>query len=73
LFFKTKKGESDVFGLRFYGRFLSAKTASIAKPTIIMTIMAMTAGTKYMLATDVGVAVGAAVVDGDVTNRLVSA
>jgi nicotinamide mononucleotide (NMN) deamidase PncC len=30
---------------------------------IIMTIMAMTEGTKYRSATDVGVAVGAAVAD----------
>ena len=72
-FLRLKKGGSIVFVRRFYGRFLSAKTASTAKPTIIMTIMAMTAGTKYKVATDVGVAVGAAVAAGGFQAMTVSA
>ena len=64
LLFKTKKGESGFLCWRFYGRFLSVKIASTAKPMIITTIMAMTEGTKYMSATDVGVGVGVAVAAG---------
>ena len=63
-FLRLKKGKMDFWVASFYGRFLSDKIASKAKPMIITTIMAMTAGTKYRLATDVGVAVGAAVVAG---------
>ena len=39
---------------------------------MIRTIMPATAGTKYMSATDVGVAVGAGVVAGDATYAAVS-
>ena len=48
----------------FYGRFLSDKTAKRAKPMIITTIMAMTAGTKYVLTTDAGAGVGVAAAEG---------
>ena len=57
-FFKTKKKGSDVFVWRFYGRFLSINRASTIKPTMIRTNRPAIAGTKYMSATDVGVAVG---------------
>jgi hypothetical protein len=61
----------DFWVASFYGRFLSDKIASKAKPMIITTIMAMTAGTKYRLATDVGVAVGAAVAAAGVFHSMV--
>jgi hypothetical protein len=64
LFFKTKKGESDVFVWHFYGRFLSINRASTTATTMIRTNKPAIAGTKYVLATDVGVAVGAAVAEG---------
>ena len=63
-FFKTKKGGNDVFVWRFYGRFLSINKASTTATTMITTNKPAIAGTKYMLATDVGVAVGAAVAPG---------
>ena len=53
------------FVLAFYGRFLSNNRARKMNPTMIITIMTAIAGTKYILATDVGVGVGAAVVTGE--------
>ncbi len=47
-----------------YGFFLSINMASTTPTTMITTIMAMIAGTKYTSAADVGVAVGAAVAAG---------
>ncbi len=49
----------------FYGRFLSIKSASMAKPMMITIIISATAGTKQMSAADcagdwVGAGVGAA-------------
>lgn len=44
-----------------YGRFLRAKK-SVAKPMIITTIMAMTAGTKYVSTMDAGADVEAGLV-----------
>jgi hypothetical protein len=62
-FLELKKGKVDFCLRGFYGRFLSAKK-STAKPMIITTIMAMTAGTKYVLTTDAGAGVGVAVAAG---------
>jgi hypothetical protein len=70
--FKTKKGGSDVFVWRFYGRFLSINRASTIKPTMIRTARPAIAGTKYMSATDVGVGVGETVVAADTTTAAVS-
>jgi hypothetical protein len=64
LFFKTKKGGSDVFVWHFYGFFLSINRASTIATMMITTIMPILIGTKYMSATDVGVAVGATVTAG---------
>lgn len=50
-----------MFCLAFYGRFLIVKNSK-AKPTIITTIIAMTAGTKYVLTIVAGRGVGEAVV-----------
>jgi hypothetical protein len=47
----------------FYGLFLRDKIASKAKPMIITTIMAITAGTKYVSAADAGAEDGAAVAE----------
>ena len=69
LLFKTKKGGKYGFCLAsFYGRFLSINRASTIATTMIKTNRPAIAGTKYMLATDVGVAVGAAVAAGGVSN-----
>ena len=68
LFFETKKGGSDVFVWRFYGRFLSINRASTIATMAIRTNRPAIAGTKYMSATDVGVGVGeTAVVAADTT------
>ncbi len=47
-----------------YGRFLSTNKARTIKPTMIKMNRPAIAGTKYKSATDVGVAVGAAVAAG---------
>ena len=57
-----KKGNLFYFW-RFYGRFRSAKNSK-AKPMIIITIMAMTAGTKYALTIEAGAGVGVGVAEG---------
>jgi hypothetical protein len=64
LMFGTKKGEELFLLCCVYGRFLSINKASTARPTMITTNRPAIAGTKYMSATDVGVAVGAAVAAG---------
>jgi hypothetical protein len=46
------------FVWRAYGRFLSINSASTIATTMIRTNSPAIAGTKYMSATDVGVAVG---------------
>ena len=57
-----------------YGRFLSNSTANKTRTMMINTNSPAIAGTKYMSATDVGVAVGAAVDAGElITTKLVSA
>jgi len=48
----------------FYGRFLSIESTTTARTAMIRTNRPAIAGTKYRLATDVGVAVGAAVAPG---------
>jgi hypothetical protein len=58
---KIKKRGNVVFVWHYYGRFLSAKNSK-AKPMIIVRIMAMTAGTKYVSTTDAGAAVEAGLV-----------
>ena len=49
---------------RSYGRFLSINKANTMPITMIRTNRPAIAGTKYKSATDVGVAVGAAVAEG---------
>ena len=61
VFFKTKKGKVMLLLGTFYGFFLSINSASTIATTMIRTNSPAIAGTKYMLATDVGVAVGAGV------------
>ena len=74
LFFKNKKKGSDVFVCRFYGRFLSINRANTMATMTIRTNRPAIAGTKYMSATDVGVAVGDAEGAADnVTTAAVSA
>ena len=70
--FKTKKGGNDVFVWRFYGRFLSINRASTIATMAIRTNRPAIAGTKYMSATDVGVAVGATAVAAGTTTAAVS-
>ena len=48
----------------FYGRFLSIKSASTAKPTMTKTNRPAIAGTKYCSDVEIGTGVGAAVVAG---------
>ena len=59
-----------LFGIS-YGFFLSINRANTISPTMIRTNSAAIAGTKYMSATDVGVAVGAAVTVREVTVKCV--
>jgi hypothetical protein len=55
-FDSSKKEKRDFYNdFRLYGRFLSTKMV-MAKPMMIATIMAATAGTKYMSTTDCGAA-----------------
>jgi hypothetical protein len=64
MFFSRLKKGKCCFVWCFYGRFLSAKKRT-ANPIITTTIIAMTAGTKYVSTTDAGAGVvGAAVADG---------
>jgi hypothetical protein len=72
LFFETKKGGNDVFVWRFYGLFLSINRASTIATMAIRTNRPAIAGTKYMSATDVGVAVGETTVAADTTTAEVS-
>jgi hypothetical protein len=57
-FDSLKKEKRDFYNdFRLYGRFLSTKMVT-AKPMMIATIIAATAGTKYMSTTDCGAAGG---------------
>jgi hypothetical protein len=69
---RLKKGEVRFCFACVYGRFLSINRARTINPMMITTIMPAIAGTKYMLATDVGVVVGAAgVAPGDTMSTAV--
>ena len=61
--FFDKRGKC-CFCRRFYGRFLNIRSSTAARVMMIKTNRPAIAGTKYTLATDVGVAVGAAVAAG---------
>ena len=63
-FLETKKGEMWFFVGVFYGLFLSINKDTRTRPTTMTTNKPAIAGTKYVLATEAGVAVGAAVDDG---------
>ena len=58
---KDKKRKRDFCLVRFYACFLSISKASTTPTMMITKSRATVAGTKYMLATDVGVAEGTAV------------
>jgi hypothetical protein len=61
---QKEKGKLVFFLTWVYGRFLSINKASTIATMMIRTNRPAIAGTKYVLATDVGVAVGAAVAEG---------
>ncbi len=58
-FFRTKKGESEVFVWHIYGRFLSINKASTTATTMIKANSPAMAGTKYVSAIEVGCVVAA--------------